>query len=1326
VQTYIVKNIGPASISLAISVSTIGGLYPRVSCKTVTCHTNGGGLDSVTIARFDSVRILVTYQGYISGATASYGINFTPSSGAVLFHLRQCVQVPKGSYTAGGELAPYQTPEMHAFSATYAHHTAPYIAMDAPQSFTLVYNSDRALPYPTVGIDLTLPQNSATVQSISLTASSGGTNYAFSNGETTLYFQGSLPGTVEYIDTMCVDGRFMNGFPVASCLHSTVGDSAARIYGRLNLTNQPTAAIPLTLTVQVNYTNGYHDTRTASGTLLVVNDRLNNTMPRGWAVAGLQRVYNSTMIVEGGGAAVLFTGGVAPDYSTLQANGSGFTRTYQDGTVVQFDGAGRDTSITDRFGNKTSYGYDGAGRLSWIKDPFRNRTSTGRYMQVSYDANGHLATVQDTGTAARVTSYTVNAGNQLTRITDPDAAHTDFTYATDSVRLKTITDRLGGVRRLSYQSSFGKLLYDSLPSVPIDNGTGSTTSTNPVLTHASWSYTGIPTSPTGITPAPIVIADAAVDDITGAVIVHTPTTTNSWGLPLSIQGPYGKTTLTWSGLYPTSIKTPDGATRQATYDAVGNPLTTTDAGGSVTHYHYGVFAQVDSVWGDLVPLQRRYLDATTGRIDSVAVSRIDTTGAVVIAKQRWKYDSVGRVVSHRDELNHKDSTVYGTAPTYANGNASWSSSEGGVIVTKTFDVYGRDSTVSVTGQPTRTQVYDILNRPTQFSDGINATPTIITYNALYETRVTNPKGEIAEKVTRNALGWVTARYDTYDTTKSQTYTYTIAGQLARWTNRRGQPVVYSYDSHGALGGRSYGTGLPLVDSYTTTATTTTAWNALVRDSAIATPASRKLRSVAIYSGGANIAITHWGRQTMLQRDSVVGTQGTSTVFRWGTTTDSSTGQLRWLGSLQDTTFGVMLSKYTLTGHVVGMSYGVTTGSVGETLGYTDRLLLKLQTLAGLPGASGSAQFDTLNRVRAWQLNGGPPHTTAYAYDGLGRLSADSSADSAAGVTYQPVTGGPYGAFNKIGRYTPATVRTFTYDAAGNWVDLTGVVAPGNRLVYARGDSLFYDLDGNVTTKKVVGGPTVQYTWDALGRLTGVSSSLGTAVTYQYDALDRLVSRATNGTIDRWWVWDGQTLAAELSGTQGVQQTYGDLGPDMPLIATYLDSVGGTQGLYAQMDVRHNVWAWLDRKGNLVQSLRYEAWGTPNATGVTGGIGLSRRWKGATWEGSSAYGGNGRGATYLRARWYDPEVGRFLSEDPTGVEGGMNLYAFGSNDPINARDPSGLKVAFYNAEAEQWWNKLKRNESPRVSRRLPNVRDLDHGSTTEIFARSPRPRHPAGV
>jgi RHS repeat-associated protein len=47
-----------------------------------------------------------------------------------------------------------------------------------------------------------------------------------------------------------------------------------------------------------------------------------------------------------------------------------------------------------------------------------------------------------------------------------------------------------------------------------------------------------------------------------------------------------------------------------------------------------------------------------------------------------------------------------------------------------------------------------------------------------------------------------------------------------------------------------------------------------------------------------------------------------------------------------------------------------------------------------------------------------------------------------------------------------------------------------------------------------------------------------------------------------------------------------------------------------------------------------------------------------------------GLYYYRARYYDPYLGRFISEDPIGFDGGINFYAYVDNNPLNATDPSG--------------------------------------------------------
>jgi RHS repeat-associated protein len=108
----------------------------------------------------------------------------------------------------------------------------------------------------------------------------------------------------------------------------------------------------------------------------------------------------------------------------------------------------------------------------------------------------------------------------------------------------------------------------------------------------------------------------------------------------------------------------------------------------------------------------------------------------------------------------------------------------------------------------------------------------------------------------------------------------------------------------------------------------------------------------------------------------------------------------------------------------------------------------------------------------------------------------------------------------------------------------------------------------------------------------------------------------------------------------------------------------------------NVIALTDTAKVLKRSYDYDAWGQP--TGGTDWAGLSgadrARFKGALW-----FGEGGTELHYMRNRWYEPKTGRFLSEDPIWLDGGINLYTFAGNDPINAWDPRGLACEWITEE-----------------------------------------------
>jgi len=59
---------------------------------------------------------------------------------------------------------------------------------------------------------------------------------------------------------------------------------------------------------------------------------------------------------------------------------------------------------------------------------------------------------------------------------------------------------------------------------------------------------------------------------------------------------------------------------------------------------------------------------------------------------------------------------------------------------------------------------------------------------------------------------------------------------------------------------------------------------------------------------------------------------------------------------------------------------------------------------------------------------------------------------------------------------------------------------------------------------------------------------------------------------------------------------------------------------------------------------------------------------------------------FRARWYDPVTGRWLSPDPIGISGGLNLYEAFANNPVNSRDPFGLDIYLENTPAVNGWHR----------------------------------------
>ena len=256
----------------------------------------------------------------------------------------------------------------------------------------------------------------------------------------------------------------------------------------------------------------------------------------------------------------------------------------------------------------------------------------------------------------------------------------------------------------------------------------------------------------------------------------------------------------------------------------------------------------------------------------------------------------------------------------------------------------------------------------------------------------------------------------------------------------------------------------------------------------------------------------------------------------------------------------------------------------------------------------------------------------------------------------------------IGWYCPntnqvASSEIYNYDAAGNLMNGVTQLDAGNRLRVISGCNLSYDADGNLVKKtgSSCGAALDTLIWSAVGQLTSVTAN-GTTVSFGYDGFGRRVRKTVGATATRY-LHDGDDLFMELNNDGSVAAEYAFWpGIDQP----HSVSRAGQTYYFAMEPVSRSVHGLVRAADNVVVA----QYGFTPFGQLEGGsfdnVGNALRFAGREYDAETAL-------YSLRGRYYDPLIGRFISEDPSGLEGGVNLYSYAGNDPVNAADPTGLKL-----------------------------------------------------
>ncbi|MGH9972163.1 MAG: RHS repeat domain-containing protein, partial [Pyrinomonadaceae bacterium] len=287
-------------------------------------------------------------------------------------------------------------------------------------------------------------------------------------------------------------------------------------------------------------------------------------------------------------------------------------------------------------------------------------------------------------------------------------------------------------------------------------------------------------------------------------------------------------------------------------------------------------------------------------------------------------------------------------------------------------------------------------------------------------------------------------------------------------------------------------------------------------------------------------------------------------------------------------------------------------------------------------------YDNANRRTSLTYPNGT--NMSYSYDNASRVTA---------ITHN----GPSGLMESL---------SYVYDAAGNRISLartngtatnlpTAVQAAydaANEQVAFNSLPATFDANGNQTTSTDASGTTT-YTWDARNRLVAQTGP-GLSASFSYDALGRRIGKTIN-SVTTSYLYDGNDIVQEIGGSAVGASYVRSRKIDEPFVRQV-----STGNEYYHTDALGSSLALSNAAGATAVSYSYETFGKTTITGTSSN---SFQYTGRENDGTGLY--------FYRARYYNAQLQRFTTEDPTRLRGGFNFYSYAENNPVFFTDPLGF-------------------------------------------------------
>lgn len=901
---------------------------------------------------------------------------------------------------------------------------------------------------------------------------------------------------------------------------------------------------------------------------------------------------------------------------------------------LTYDNQQRLVSLTDATGRQTTFTYGLADRpllVTRITDPF------GRNASLAYDGTGRLTAITDI--IGITSSFTYDANSLVNSLTTPYGT-TTFSYTAPGTsgppRFVQVTDPLGTSEREEWLEPAPIPASDPAATVP----QGMSVLNNYLQYRDSFYWDKNAYALAGCTPT-------GGCDYTKARTKHFEHVTNTSLKATTIESiKYPLENRIWYNYPGQTNPVYDGTSQQPT--AVGRVLD--DGTTQLSRFSYdttGFFKLTQAV----DPVGRVTSYAYTNQVDLAAVSQTTAYGVQTTLAQfaydtrhrpilitdaagqttRYTYNAAGQPIAVTNPLGQTTQLQYnatGDLVTIINANNATQAS-------LTYDGFDRVATVTDSEGRTVAYAYDAADRLTQvtYPDG---TRERYAYDRLDLASVTDRLGRTT-RYAHDALQRLTVVTDPLG--RLTTVTYGPHNKPTSLTDPGGNVTTWAYDLQGRLTAKTYADGKGLTYTYeATTSRLKSLTDALGQTRQVGYANDNRPTSVTYLNAltptpAVTLAYDHYFPRLTSMSDG-------------SGTTQYAYGPVGSLGALQRQTETTPLATITTTHDALGrLSSRTVSGAGAESFAYD--ALGRLTGHASDLGAFTLAYLGQTGQITSRTLASSTLATT-WSY------LPNSDDRRLAGITNTGLASSQISAFSFTSRadglitgISETTDQTIPLPAAAQQTASYNAL---NQLTTLSGQALTWDDNGNL-----LADGTRAYTWDAENRLVGISypGQPGQHTTFAYDGLGRRTTIASTpagggATVTTSYVWCGLKPCQARDAAGSVTRGYYAEGEQVAGQPVYygVDQLGSIRRAFASPS---NAPAYsYTPYGAPLQS-------TPPLTDFT-------------YAGMLHHPESGLSLATYRA--YDPAAGRWLSRDPIGELGGINLYAYVEGNPVNYIDPDG--------------------------------------------------------